>query len=168
MLVANVGTNDFQITGGQVTAMVGTTSDYWSVQQFGPDSEAWVTVAVKPAADGEMVALDLRLQNPGLSTGNGYQGYFYNRTGTDQYQIYKRVSGSPVSLVSVTGPELQVGDQLLFRAVGTALELWLGHAGSWTKVVSASDSTYKTAGYIGLTSKNNVVRLDDFGGGTYH
>jgi hypothetical protein len=148
--------------------MAGTTSDFWNVQQFGPDSEVWVTVAAKPAGDLEMVALGLRFQNPDLTTGSGYQAYFQNRTGIDQYGIYKRVNGSLAVLVSVTGPELQAGDRLLFRAVGATLEFWLGHAGSWTKVVSTNDSTYTTAGYIALTSKNAVVRLDDFGGGTYH
>jgi hypothetical protein len=128
----------------------------------------WVTVAAKPAADLEMVALGLRFQNPGAATGSGYQVYFQNRTGTDQYGIYKRVNGAlSAALKSVTGPELQAGDQLLFRAVGTTLELWLGHAGVWTKLLSASDSTYTSGGYLTLTSKNTVVRLDDFGGGTY-
>jgi hypothetical protein len=168
-LFATAGSNEFQIVGGQVAAMTGTTSDFWNVQQFGPDSEVWVTVAAKPSVDLDMVALGVRFQNPGAATGSsGYQAYFQNRTGVDQYGIYKRVNGSLVQIGgTVTGPELLAGDQLMLRAVGSRLEFWLGHAGTWTKLLGVTDSTYTTAGYLTLTSKNNVVRLDDFGGGTY-
>jgi len=164
---AGSGSNQLQIVSGQVTGMVGSTADYWNVQQFGPDSEAWVTIATKPAGDLEQVSLGLRLQNPGSATGNGYQGYFYNRTpGTDEYKIWKRVNGVGSLLAAVVGPELQPGDQLLFRAVGSTLDLWVGHAGSWTKALTATDTTYTGSGFLGLSTRNNVVRLDNFGGGT--
>jgi hypothetical protein len=165
-IVNNPVGNNLRIVGQQVAAMTGATGDFWNAQQFGPDSEVWVTVTVKPTVDTDMVSLALRLSNPTLSTGQGYQAYFYNRSGLDEYRLYKRVAGSAVQLAFVAGPELQVGDRLLFRAVGTNLELWQGRGGSWTKLLSATDSTYTGAGYLGLSGKNTVVRLDNFGGGT--
>jgi hypothetical protein len=163
---ATTASNDFRIVGGRITGIANSNADYWNVQPFGPDCEAWVTVAVKPSSDGDTVALGLRFQNPQLSTANGYQGYFYNKTGTDTYQIGKRTNGSFSALASVTGPELQAGDRLLFRASGSTLELWLQHANSWTLVLTTSDSSYAGAGYLTLTGRNTVERLDDFGGGT--
>jgi len=163
---STAASNDFHITSNRITGISGSNADYWNVQQFGPNAEVWVTVAVKPSADQDTVALGLRFQNPNLSTANGYQGYFYNRTGTDTYQIGKRTNGSFSALASVTGPELSAGDQLLFRAVGSTLELWRQHTGTWALVLSASDSSYSGAGYLTLTGRNTVERLDDFGGGT--
>jgi hypothetical protein len=66
----------------------------------------------------------------------------------------------------VTGPELAAGDKLLFRVVGTRLEFWVFHNSTWTRVLSVSDGIYTAAGNIGLGTRNSVVRLDDFGGGT--
>jgi hypothetical protein len=39
-------------------------------------------------------------------------------------------------------------------------------AGSWTQVVSITDSTYSGSGRIGLHTEETIFRLDDFGGGT--
>jgi hypothetical protein len=33
--------------------------------------------------------------------------------------------------------------------------------------VTATDTTYTGSGFLGLGARNNVVRLDNFGGGTY-
>jgi hypothetical protein len=38
--------------------------------------------------------------------------------------------------------------------------------GSWTQKLSATDSTYQAAGYIGVHAEDGTTRLDDLGGGT--
>jgi hypothetical protein len=160
--------NDLLITGQQVTGKSGTNGDYWNVQQYGPDSEVWLTVVTKPSVDLDPIVLGIRFQHPDLTTTSGYQAYFINRSpGTDQYKITVRTNGTTTAtLASVTGPKLNPGDQLLFRAIGSTLELWRFTGGSWTRILTASDGTYKSAGYINVTARNAVVRLDNFGGGT--
>jgi len=160
--------NDLFITSDQITGDPGTDADYYNVQPFGANSEVYVTVATKPTTDLDSVALSLRYQNPSLATSSGYQAMFiYESGGLDQYRIVLRSSGESGSvLASATGPELNPGDKLLFRAVGTTLELWRGSGGTWTRILSTTNATIQTAGYLGLVAHNGAVRLDDFGGGT--
>jgi hypothetical protein len=162
-----ISSNTLYISGSQVTGYANSNGDYWNTQ-FGPDSEVWLTVATKPTADLDPVTLGLRFQNPGLASASGYQAYFINRSaGPDQYRIQVRGSnGVATILASATGPELNPGDKLLFRAVGSHLQFWRFDAGSWSLLLNATDSTYAGSGYLCISSRNSVVRLDDFGGGT--
>ena len=167
--VASSTTTNLSISSQQAAATATNNSiDYWNPQPFGPDSEAWVTITTKPSGDLDPVVLGLRVQNPASTTESGYWGYFINRTsGTDQYKISVRINGQDVgTLASVTGPELNPGDQLLFRALGSTLELWIKDAGTWTRVLSTTDTRITTNGYLGLYARDTAVRLDNFGGGT--
>ena len=127
-----------------------------------------MTVVTKPAGDNEPVVLGLRVQNPSSTTESGYYGYFINRTaGPDQYTITVRINGqTAATLASATGPELSAGDRLLFRAIDSTLELWRATAGTWSRILAATDTRLPGAGYLALMTRNTVVRLDDFGGGT--
>jgi hypothetical protein len=162
-------TNNLLISSQQVTGMTGgSNGDYWNVAQYGPDSEAWITVVAKPTLDQSVVALFVRLQNPGLSNSSGYQAiYTFRSSGADQYRIVTRTNGGiAATLASQTGPTLKAGDRLLLRAIGSTIELWRFSLGSWTLLLSATDTTYKGAGYVALSAANNVVQVDNFGGGT--
>jgi hypothetical protein len=161
-------TNDLFVTGQQITGKPGSNADYWNSQTYGPNSEVWVTVTVKPNLDLDPVVLGLRFQNPGAANASGYQAYYiYRAKQLDQYRIICRVNGSTsVVLASTNGPTLAAGDRLLFRAIGTTLELWRSSAGSWTRILTARDSTYQGAGYLNLTARDGTVRLTGFGGGT--
>jgi hypothetical protein len=161
-------TNDLFITNQQVTGRSGSNADFWNPQTYGPNSEVWVTVAVKPNLDQDPVVLGLRFQNPGASNASGYQAYYiYRSSQADQYKIISRTNGTTsTTLASVTGPTLAPGDQLLFRAIGSTLELWRFDAGAWTRILSATDSTFQGAGYLNLTARDGAVRLTNFGGGT--
>ncbi len=161
--------NNLLISSQQVTGMSGgSNGDYWNVQQYGPDSEAWITVVAKPTTDSSVVALFVRLQNPGISSSSGYQAiYTFHSSGADQYKILTRTNGAiAATLASQTGPTLKAGDRLLLRAIGTTIELWRFSLGTWTRLLSATDTTYKGAGYVALSASNNVVAVDNFGGGT--
>jgi hypothetical protein len=160
--------NNLLITGQQITGTSGSNADYWNPQTYGPNSEVWVTVVTKPTADLDPVVLGLRFQNPGLATASGYQAYYsYRATPPDQYKIIVRVNGTTsTTLASANGPTLNPGDQLLFRAIGSTLELWRGTGSTWTRILAATDGTYPGAGYLNLTTRNSVVRLDNYGGGT--
>ncbi len=160
--------NDLFITNQQITGRSGSNADFWNPQAFGPNSEVWVTIAVKPNVDLDPVVLGLRFQNPAASNASGYQAYYIFRTGqADQYKIISRTNGTTsTTLSSVNGPTLSAGDQLLFRAIGTTLELWRLHTGTWTRLLTATDSTFPSAGYLNLTARNGAVRMTNFGGGT--
>jgi hypothetical protein len=169
MVVSSTSSNnDLFITNQQVTGRSGSNADYWNQQAYGPNSEAWVTVASKPTVDLDPVVLGLRFQNPGGSNASGYQGYYiYRSSQADQYRIISRSNGTTsTTLASTTGPTLNPGDELLLRAIGTTLELWRMDAGAWTRMLSATDATYQGAGYLNLTARNGNVRLTNFGGGT--
>ncbi len=161
-------TNDLFITKQQVTGRSGSNADFWNPQTFGPNSEVWVTVAVKPNLDQDPVVLGLRFQNPGAANASGYQAYYiYRSSQADQYKIISRTNGTTsTTLATANGPTLQPGDQLLFRAIGTTLELWRFDAGAWTRILTARDSTFTSAGYLNLTARDGTVRLTNFGGGT--
>jgi hypothetical protein len=161
-------TNDLFLTGQMVTGKPGSNADYWNPQTYGPNSEVWVTVAVKPNLDLDPVVLGLRFLNPAAANASGYQAYYIFRAKqADQYKIICRVNGNTsITLASANGPTLNPGDQLLFRAIGTTLELWRGSAGTWTRILAASDGTYQGAGYLNMTARNSTVRLTGFGGGT--
>jgi hypothetical protein len=169
MVVSSTGpTNDLFVTNHQVTGRSGSNADYWNPQAYGPNSEVWVTVAVKPTLDQDPVVLGLRFQNPGAANASGYQAYYIFRSGqADQYRIISRTNGiTSTTLASVNGPTLSPGGELLFRAIGTTLELWRLDAGTWTRILSATDSTFQSAGYLNLTARDGAVRLTNFGGGT--
>jgi hypothetical protein len=161
-------TNDLFLTGQQMTGKPGSNADYWNPQAYGPDSEVWLTVTAKPTVDLDPVVLGLRFQNPGAANASGYQAYYiYRSKQADQYKIIARVNGTTsVTLATVNGPTLNPGDRLLFRAIGTTLELWRSSAATWTRILSATDGTYQGAGYLNLTARNGAVRLTGFGGGT--
>jgi hypothetical protein len=165
---ASSSTGNLFISSQQAAGPTGSSADNWNPQAFGPNSEVYMTVVTKPSLNMDTLSLLLRYQNPGSSTATGYQALFTNETGApDVYKILLRAGGqAPTSLASVTGPELNPGDRLLFRALGSTLELWRWSSGSWTKLLAASDRTIQTAGYLGVASHNTTVRLDDFGGGT--
>ena len=160
-------TNNLTISAQQVTSPTGESGDYWNTP-YGPNSEVWATVAAKPTANNDLVTLGLRYQSPGSATSSGYQAAFINvSSGTDQYKIWLRTNGQTSAvLASATGPELSAGDQLLFRAIGTTLELWRDSAGKWTKLLTATDGTITSGGYLALITRDGAVRLDNFGGGT--
>ncbi len=161
-------TNDLFITNQQITGRSGSNGDFWNPQTYGPNSEVWITVAVKPNVDLDPVVLGLRFQSPGAANASGYQAYYIFRSGqADQYRISARVNGiTGATLASANGPTLSAGDQLLFRAIGTTLELWRLHTGTWTRILTATDSTFQSAGYLNLTARNGTVRMTNFGGGT--
>ena len=158
--------NNLFITNHQLTGKTGANADYWNPATFGPNSEAWITVAVKPNVDKDSVVLGLRLQNPTLSTLTGYQADYVYRSGQpDQYSIVVRTTAETV-LASGNGPTLNAGDTLLFRAIGSTIELWRQDAGAWTRILVATDSTFLKAGYLSLAARDGTVRLANFGGGT--
>lgn len=60
--------------------------------------------------------------------------------------------------------ELAAGDRLLLRAQGSRLEAWRHDGSAWMRVGQVSDSTYESAGFVGVGIRGTTGRVDDFGG----
>jgi fibronectin type 3 domain-containing protein len=161
--VAGSGERSMKIVSNQLAGDRSTTTTaWWKSPQYGPDSEAWATIATLPG-NGNGFRLYTRIQSPGSSAADGYFLYFLQQSGTDTVTIYRMTNGALTSLVSVSR-EIGVGARLLFRAQGPALEAWVQESGSWTRVSRVTDSTYAAAGYVGVGIRGKTGRLDDFGG----
>ncbi len=171
VIASSSATSDLAINGQRATGVVNANgADFWNPKTFGPDSEAWVTVAVRPTVDQDSISLGVRIQGPtAAATAGGYQAYYvYRSKPPDQYKIMLRPIGQAggVILASANGPTLSPGDTLLFRAIGSTLELWRETGTTWTRILTTTDSTISNAGYLMLSARNTAVRVDNFGGGT--
>jgi fibronectin type 3 domain-containing protein len=142
-----------------------TTCTAWrSNAQYGPNAESWARIATWPG-DGNALRLYVRLQSPGSSAVDGYMAVANLASGTDQIVLYRITNSGLTSLITV-GQDLAVGDVLLLRAKGSALETWLSRGGSWSRIALVTDTTYAGAGYVGVGLRGTTGRLDDFGGRT--
>ncbi len=139
--------------------------DYWNAASFGPDCEAYVTVATYGAAD--TIRIGARITGAGTTTPSGY---YVTVSSTGAWSIQRIDNGgAPVTLA--TGPiqTLASGDKLAIRIVGTTITaLHYTTGGGWNQVLSydtSADATrYSAAGRIALEFKTST--LDDLGGGT--
>lgn len=140
---------------------------YWNTA-FGPDSEVWGTVKYTSRSTNDGMSLYTRLTTPGSGTTDGYALLVEFDGSACQWGIQRFDNGVGASLGSLVSQDISDGDQVLFQAYGDILAGFLGSGGTWAQVVSASDSTYTSAGFVGVDLVNGQRwRLDDFGGGTF-
>ncbi|HEX2428164.1 MAG TPA: hypothetical protein VHI53_09545, partial [Gaiellaceae bacterium] len=133
----------------------------WWATQLGVDSEAYATIATLPG-NGNGVRLYARLQTPGSSAVDGYVLLYNQLSGTDQVLLYRMTNGVLTQLASVNR-EVAIGNTLLLRAKGTALEAWIKSGSTWTRLSQVTDSTFTAAGFAGLGIRGKTGRVDDFG-----
>ena len=124
----------------------------------------WVRVAALPSV-GNAVRLYLRLQSPGSAGADGYMLLVNQLSGIDQFVLYRLTNGALTS-VATFNRELAAGNRVLFRAVGSSLEAWLGEGSGWSRVGRVGDATYSAVGYTGIGLSGTTGRLDDFGART--
>jgi hypothetical protein len=136
--------------------------NYWNAATFGPNAEAYVTVA---SYSGDTLRIGAR-----VTGGTNYSGYFVAISPTGAWSIIRIDNGgSPVTLASGVTQQIHAGDKIGIRIVGsvvTALRYTAG--GGWVQVLSydtASDSVrYAAAGRLALEFR--AGGFDDFGGGS--
>lgn len=144
-----------------------TAGDSYRPATVSGDSEAHATLSDVPGNNAPMY-LYLHLGDLG---GAGWDGYRLRierwvSTTPDTVAIQKVSNGTATTLVSssLAGPsDLQTGDGYLLRRSGSALTLWRRNAGTWSQLLSTSDSAYGS-GRIGLGVADDSGRWDDFGG----
>lgn len=151
-------------------ATEGVAQNYWNVETFGPDCEAYITAV--NTADAPSTWLVGRLVDPGLSTCTGYAVQVVSSNAGDDrlYFIYRIDDGLLTSIASTseTGVGPADGDKYGIRIIGDIIYLWGDTGDSWEIKLSVSDSTYSSAGFIGIVTEAATLspRWDDFGGGT--
>jgi hypothetical protein len=137
----------------------------WNVQTFGPDSE--VFCAIDTMADTLFCILYLGLLNIGANTTDGYCLRFDKEAATDEFNIGRIDNGAITFLHAGVQQELTLTDSIGFERIGSTLTGYHKPvAGSWTQILQVSDSTYTSAGHIGIMLRGGTMLADDFGGGT--
>jgi len=142
---------------------------YIDLSQYGPDCEAYATIAALQAIDTIDGYLYVRAQNVGTTSLDGYIVMLFRSSGVndDGLQLAVETDGADTALGFSGGFDWAVGDKYGIRANKNRIEAWrCPSGGSWTRLISAVDSTYASAGYIGLAAEASSLRLTDIGGGT--
>lgn len=135
-------------------------NNVWNVSYT--DSEAYITLT-DMAYGTNRVAVGVRFAGSG-STPNGYFAFYLHDSTV--VQLHRYDSGTPTQLGSDYSFTASAGDKLGISAIGTTIKAYIYSSGSWSEVLSATDSNY-SSGLLWLYEKYNAtnVILDDFGGG---
>ena len=131
----------------------------WNEATYGPDCESYCTITVNPGTG--WMTINARQTTTASATADGYQGGVDFNVATDVIEIYELLDGAGTLLNSVAF-EINANDVLTFRAVGSALKLYV----NGVLQLETADATYRAAGYIAILVGDTNVRLDTFGGGT--
>lgn len=149
------GVEGWQIISNQAVGDNGTATAYWETS-VGPDCE--VHAKIQSTLD---VRLYWRVTGQGAASATGY---FLYRNGSEIYVYRDDGNLSWAQLGATISQAFSVGDSMGASHVGDTIEVWFkAGAGSWTSLTTRTDSTYNTAGKIGMYGSSIV---DDFGGGT--
>ena len=149
-----------KVLSNQCASDRNTTATAWWTTPLAANQEAYATMATLPG-NGNSVRLYVRLQTPGSSAVDGYMLLYTQQSGTDQVVIY-RITNGALTALSTVNREIGAGSRLLLRAKGTALEVWVREA-TWSRIATATDSTYTGGGFVGIGIRDKTGRLDDFG-----
>ncbi len=152
------GFANFQISGQQAVDPNGSLFawNFWQLQQFGPNSEAYATMTT---TSSDAVRVCARMTSPTTSNRSGYCLHVAGST----WQLIRIDKGASAVLLA-TSQTTAPGDKLGLTVTGTTLTGWYAPAatGTWTRLLSTTDSTYSTAGYLALEAR--ATHIDDFGG----
>lgn len=133
---------------------------------FGPDSEAFMTLPNTYAAS-DYICIAARITATTDPSGYVVCINIVAGAGNDQWTIQKMTTGDTVILSSLSSQELGAGDAIGISVIGSTITAYYkASGGSWASKGTATDSTYASAGKIGLLTGYDDFVGDDFGGGT--
>ena len=137
--------------------------NYWNAATFGPNAEAYVTVANYGASD--TIRLGARVTNAGTTS---QSGYYVAISSAGAWTILRIDAGLSTTLATGPTQPLAAGHKIAIQVVGTVITALHFSGGSWQQVISydtSGDATkYSAAGRLAVEFKTST--LDDFGGGT--
>jgi hypothetical protein len=147
-------------------AAKGPGASFWNPTTFGPDVEAYLTIA---DATG-FIELDISVRMASIS-GSAYDGYIcyaFPQTGNATCAINRSDAGTLTQLgATVDDPGVPAtGDKFFVEAIGSTITFYRNTGGAWYPILSRTDATYAAAGNIGYQVYEGAARYDDFGGGT--
>ncbi len=155
----NTSSNPLQRLSNAATASVNADSaSYWTPANFGADLEAYVTITSPATSPAGLIG---RIQGEGgAATWDGY----VVRASTLSLQIGRVDNGVITLLVNTGSVTIASGDKLGMRISGSAIEAWKQLSGSsvWNLVATTTDTTYASAGKIGLFCTSTSIGMDDF------
>jgi len=158
-LISGDPTCDTQ-AGGTITASSGTASNVYKTVSAA-DVAVFATCTTKPA-NGEFFELALRVSNEGTASPTMYLLAIFPVAGTDTWELWKCVAGSPTQVTNFATAELNAGDEVGFVAVGNTLSVYQNGVCLGT----VTDTSITSAGKAGVRISGTTCRLDDFGVGT--
>lgn len=160
--VTSPGLSALAIVSNQVTGTIGGTDEeyYNSLGTTGPDCEIHATIATPPSVN-KWATLRARWT---FAPNVGYYLLWRRFSGPDRLDLKESGGG----ITATANVEMVAGAKFGMRLTGTAIEGWYKlPAGIWTQAMRVVDSAHSGAGYLVLGATDTVVRLDDFGGGSF-
>jgi hypothetical protein len=163
--ISNAASPNIKVVSNQLAAdsTTATSDGYRNNIAYGPDCEAFATVAVR-AGSGNGMSVFARGQQPGTSTGDAYEVIATQQTGVDNWEIRRLDNGAATQLI-LFNQEFATGDAIGIKCIGNYIAAWWKNAGTWQLLGYVQDTTYPNAGFLGARIKINTGRLDDFSGG---
>lgn len=157
------GTGTLQRVSNTVGDTQATTRDaYWTPTNFGPDCEAYVSIPTKPG-NTQSVSIVARVQGEGgAGTWDGYRATFTAASGTDTWLLDRITNNAAAATIASGNREFSAGEKIGIECIGTTIAIYVFTGGSWTQLGSGTDSTYTSAGKVGMRIANSTARLDDF------
>lgn len=166
--IINYAGNGLAVSSNTVVAnAVATCESYWSVETFGPACEAYITIVTIGGNFNEAYTFT-RLANIGDGTTDGY-ALWWQQASTDSFKLFRIDNGVLTQLGSTENVTQSNGDSFGLESNDSDVHTGYYDTGSgWTACTSATatDTTYQSAGYIGLGIEKTTFVCDDFGGGT--
>lgn len=161
--LAEAADNQLKIVSNTLMAVTALTSceAYWNASGYKGYIEAYFTVVTKP---GNTQRLELGfIQNPGLTSYQGYQCVFADNAGTDTFTLQRIDQTATATVLSSANFEYNVGDRLGISITPAGkITMWLNE----TPVVTAVDARYSGDFYLYIGIRDTVGAVDSFGGGT--
>lgn len=165
--------NGISASGGEGVVSVSGAANvsYWNTL-YGPiqttGAEVYYTIGTK-TANGNTFALYL-MTNP--AGGTGYALYITPAAGTDAWELYRLVTGTPTLIASPT-QEISTGDSIGLEIIGTGANnckvYYKASGGSWTVLSQVQDTGVSGSVYpqFGIISSGGVDgSITELGGGT--
>lgn len=142
---------------------------YWNPTTFSSgENGATVaaTVGYPVSWSGERASLWLHMPNPNTFDGSkaGYEARFEGAASNLKVELSKWVTGARTVLASTSNYVLPTGNTIALSETGGNVTLWTGKAGSYSQVLTATDSTY-TSGYVGMEVSGSAPQLHSFRAG---
>ena len=151
------GSANWSITSNVANGLDGTATALWSAL-LGADQKVHARVMLTPD-----IRLYWRVTNDGSSSATGYCIY---RNGSELY-VFRNDTGGAGALTQLGATISQsftAGDSIGVIHVDDEIQVWFkAGAGSWTQIATRNDSTYDSAGRVGMYGASQI---DDFGAET--